>query len=134
LVSRGEIYKDSYFQYPTGNIEEKFIVVLNKFPATHRPIIVVPATTIKKVHNYRQGCNHLQRVFHLKAKDDFFEYDSLLQIYVITDLSPEKFREKLGRKILERITNLNNKTVKNLMRCIEDLKEDIQEEYHEYLF
>jgi hypothetical protein len=134
FVSRGEIWKDSYFQYPAGNIEEKFIVILNKIPAHHHPIIVIPATTIKKVHNYRHGCNHNRRVFYLKANEDFFEHDTLLQIYVITDISAEKFQEKIHRKVLNRTTSLNKKTIDILIKCIEELKVDIQEEYHQYIF
>lgn len=134
MVSRGEIYKDAQFTYPAGTTADKFIIVLNKFPSSHHPAIVIPATTVKKYSNYREGCNHHQRVFFLKAKKDFFENDTLLQIYVMTDISPDKFQEKLDRKVLEKVTNLNKRTIDNLMKCIEELKEDIQEEYYEYIF
>jgi hypothetical protein len=134
LVSRGEIYKDAQFTYPAGNITDKFIIVLNKIPSTHHPIIVIPVTTVDRRHKYREGCNHHQCVFFMKAKQDFFENDTLIQIYVMTDIPPDKFQEKLQRRVLEKVTHLNKNTVVHLMNCIENLKDDIQEEYHQYIF
>ena len=49
-------------------------------------------------------------------------------------IPPDKFQEKLTRRVLENITHLNKNTVVHLMHCIEKLKDDIQEEYHEYIF
>lgn len=134
MVKRGEIYRDSLYTYPAGNTEDKFLVVLNKIHLTSQPIIVTPCTTNKKQTSYKLGCNHKVPVFYFKAKEDFFENDTIVQLFIIDKIEETPFNTKRGRKIIEYHATLNKENIQRLIACIVQIKEDIPQNLYQFLF
>jgi hypothetical protein len=137
LVQRGEIYRDSHYVYPAGNPEQKFIVVLNKDHLPSQPIIAITAHTDTARKKYNPGCNHRALIFYLRANEDFFPVDTMLQIYILCNagfISESEFRAKKRMGAIEFRSSLRQETVGRLMKCIKELKDDVAEHLHQYLF
>lgn len=83
MLECGEIYLDKKFKYPIGNVENKYILILNKSYQTGDPIFVATATTKFNKGKFKHGCNHRVFAFYLKSNEDYFPEDTLLQLYIL---------------------------------------------------
>lgn len=136
-MKRGEIYFDAQYTYPAGNTVDKFLIVLNKLFLPNQPIIAIPTTTNKENKNYNPGCNHTSSIFYLKAKEDFFEKNTIIEIYILSVggvIPYPTFQEKQKAKTIEYTATLREGTIERLIKCIKDKKQDITEDLHQYLF
>lgn len=139
LVGRGQVYKHWQYRYPARNIEDKLILVLNKTYLPGNPIIVVPTSTNKSGRKYSLGCNQSASVFYVPANVDFFDSDTQIQLVVLNseaDIPESEFirLQSAGTigKTPEAILKLD--TIGKLVACVKRMKEDIREDYQQYLF
>lgn len=136
-MKRGEIYYDAQYTYPAGNSADKFLIVLNKLFLPDLPIVAIPTTTNKENKNYNPGCNHRSSIFYLRAKEDFFEKNTIVEIYILNAggvIPYSMFVKKQKVKTIEYSATLREDTIARLMKCIKEKKEDITEDLHQYLF
>lgn len=136
-MKRGEIYFDAQYTYPAGNTVDKFLIVLNKLFLPNLPIIAIPTTTNKENKKYNPGCNHRSSIFYLHAKEDFFEKNTIVEIYILSVggvIPYSTFVEKQKAKAIEYSATLREDTIARLIKCIKDKKQDITEDLHQYLF
>jgi len=136
VIKRGEVYSDSSFIYPEGNQAEKLIIILNKNYTPPEPIIAVPTTTTLSPNNFNLGCNSTNKIYYIKAKQDFFKEDTFIQLYVInTPMSESIFYRKLTTtQEIRLMTSLKYATITSIVKCIETIKEDIDTYLHQFLF
>lgn len=120
--------------YPAGNTEDKFLIVLNKIHLPTQAIIVTPCTTNKAQRNYNPGCNHKVPIFLLRPKEDFFENETVVQLFIIDAIEEVIFERKKSKKIIEYHASLNTSTVARLAKCLDEIKEDIPQDLHLFLF
>ncbi len=137
MVKRGEIYYDLRYEYPNGHIVDKLIIILNKIHLPTQNVIAVPVTTYKTDRKYHPGCNHKALIFYLEANKDFFTNNTCIQLFILNSgkTIPENiFQEKLNSKTIVPKGMLKNETTTKLVKCVTDLKFDIPEDLHLYLF
>lgn len=137
MVKRGEIYHDSQYSYRAGNIQQKYIVILNNIHLPTQPIVAVPAHNPRSSKKYHPGCNHKVMEFFLRAGEDFFPKDTTLQLSLINTgltISEEQFEAKKNNRILTFSGSLQKATVEKLAKCLEQLKDDIPENLYTYLY
>ncbi|MBA4311411.1 MAG: hypothetical protein C0417_02160 [Chlorobiaceae bacterium] len=138
MVKRGEIYYDLRYEYPTlGNVDDKLIIILNKIYLPTQDIIAVPVATAKTSRKYNHGCNQRVGIFYLEANKDFFTNNTCVQLFVLNSgktITEEKFQEKLNSKTMISKGILKSETIIKLVKCITDLKDDIPEFLHPFLF
>jgi hypothetical protein len=75
--------------------------------------------------------------FFLKASEDFFPKDTSLQLYILNSgdtISEDQFEEKRKNRIIEFSGKLQKATVDKLSKCLEQIKDDIPENLHRFLF
>jgi len=75
--------------------------------------------------------------FFLKASEDFFPKDTSLQLYILNSgdtISEDQFEEKKKNRIIEFCGKLQKATVDKLSKCLEQIKDDIPENLHRFLF
>jgi len=71
-------------------------------------------------------------VFYLRAGEDFFSENTKLQLFCINNpILWEVFEKK---QLGQRSGVLKQQTVDRLIKCLKDLKVDIDEDLHQYLF
>ena len=134
MVKRGEIFRDSQYTYPAGNTAEKFLIVLNKIHLPTQPIVVTPCTTNRRGKDYHPGCNHRSNIFYIRAHDDFFENETIVELYIVAPIDEKTFEERTSRKILEPYGSLNPQNISKLSKCLDELKMDISVDLHSLLF
>ncbi|HEY5536235.1 MAG TPA: hypothetical protein VIL99_15025 [Ignavibacteria bacterium] len=135
MVKRGEIYLDKNFIYPAGNIDDKYLLIVNKAFQPGNPIFVATATTKFDSEKNKPGCNHRIFSFLLKANEDFFKEDTLLQLFIINyPLTEIYFTKKKQTGDIEFRAIMNNEVINKIMKCINEIKDDITSGYHKYLF
>lgn len=137
MVKRGQIYHDSQYIYPIGNIERKYLVILNKNHLPTQPIIAVPAHNPKNSKKYHPGCNHKVMQFFLRGTEDFFPSDTTLQLFILNSgniIDESQFEVKMNKHIIEFSGILQKDTIDKLAKCLEQIQNDIPEELHIYLF
>jgi len=135
LIKRGEIYLDTKFKYPAGNVEDKYILILNKSYQTGDPIIVATATTSFNKTKSKPGCNHRISAYFVKSKEDFFPEDTLIQLYIINHPIAEKdFINKREKEEINYKASLNAQTISKIMKCVNEIKDDLTSGFHKYLF
>jgi len=137
LVKRGDIFHDSQYLYPAGNIEQKYIIVLNKNHLPTQPVVAIPAHTDSSKRSYHPGCNHRSLIFLLKSKEDFFPNDTKLQIFILNNagfISESEFILKKDKGTIQYCSCLRQETAGRLMKCVKDLKDDVTQYLHQYLF
>jgi hypothetical protein len=134
MVKQGEIYFDPSYTYPAGNTEDKLLIVLNKSYHTKNPIIIVPVKT-DKANKYKKGCNHRSYIFRIDANEDFFTENTLVQLDIANfPLDSSVFELKKEKQGLELMTSLKKETLALLMKCLAQLKQDINSDLHQHLF
>ena len=132
-MKRGEIYYDAQYTYAAGNTADKFLIVLNKLFLPDLPIVAIPTTTNKENKNYNPGCNHRSSIFYLRAKEDFFEKNTIVEIYILNAggvIPYSMFVQKQKAKTIEYSATLREDTIARLIKCIKEKKEDITEDLH----
>ena len=134
MVKRGEIYLDYQFTYRAGNTEDKFLIILNKNYLPKQPVIVTPCTSNKANRNYNPGCNHRSSIFYLRANEDFFEKNTIVELFIVESIDEAIFEGKRSKRIIERYSSLQAANLQRLVGCLKDLKEDIRQELHPLLF
>ncbi|MBU2635760.1 MAG: hypothetical protein KJ963_01545 [Bacteroidetes bacterium] len=137
MVKRGEIYYDLRYEYPLGNITDKLIIILNKIHLPSQDIIAVSATTPKSSHKYNPGCNHRSVIFYIEANKDFFTNNTCVQLFILNSgktITEKIFQERLDAKIIVPKGILKSETITRLIKCVTDLKFDVPEFLHPYLF
>lgn len=134
MVKQGEIYFDPYYTYPAGNTEDKLLIVLNKSYLPTQPIIIVPVKT-DKFNRYKKGCNHNSYLYRIEANEDFFTNNTLVQLDMANfTLDDSKFKLKKEENKLTFKGCLKRQTLALLMKCLSQLKQDINSDLHKYLF
>lgn len=134
MVKQGEVYYDPAYTYPAGNSEDKLLIVLNKSYTSSQPIIIVPVTT-DKANKYKKGCIHRSYLFRIEANEDFFDNNTLVQLMMVNHpVDSTLFLTKKQKQGVELMTVLKPETVVLIMKCLSQLKDDIDSELHQYLF
>lgn len=137
MVKRGEIYYDLRYEYPNGHIVDKLIIILNKIHLPTQDVIAVPVTTHKTTRKYNPGCNHRSGIFYIEANKDFFTNNTCVQLFILNSgktITEKIFQEKLNSRTIIPKGMLKDDTSTKLVKCISDLKLDIPEYLHLYLF
>lgn len=134
-IKRGEIYFDPRYEYKTlGNIEDKYLIVLNKTHLPTHPIIVVPVTTDKD-NKYNKGCNHRSYYYRIEAGLDYFPNHTLVQLWFANyPFTEEVFRDKKNNHGLVFKTCLTEQTINLITKCLKEIRKDIDSELHKFLF
>ncbi|MGA9406641.1 MAG: hypothetical protein WBW71_05865 [Bacteroidota bacterium] len=137
MVKAGEIYFNPCYEYPAGNIEDKLLVVLKTTSLPTDPVILIPTTTNKSNYPYRDGCNKNKYIFYLKAKQDFFVNNTIIQIYILNGAKfalQSQFDLSVKNKTIEHIGSLKSNTFQQLLDCIKSQKDDIDQDTYALLF
>jgi hypothetical protein len=136
LVRRGEIYLDKKFIYPvSGNIEDKYILILNKDYKSGDPIYLVTATTKFDKERNNPGCNHRVFLYWLKANEDYFKEDTVFQLFILLNPTTEAlFNDKKNKNIIEFRTMLKEETVNKIIKCIKEIESDLTPGFQKYLY
>jgi hypothetical protein len=135
LVKRGEIYLDKKFKYPAGNIDVKYILILNKSYYTGDPIFVATATTKFDKTKNKPGCNHRVYAFYLKSNEDFFPEDTLLQLSILNyPIEESVFLHKKNDGDIDFRAIMNEETINRIVKCIKEIRNDITSKFHGFLF
>lgn len=134
MVKRGEVYFDPSYTYPAGNTEDKLLIVLNKSYSTSQPIVIIPVKTYKG-NKYKKGCIPRSYLYQIEANEDFFDHNTLVQLDMVNyPLDSSTFTLKKEKQGLELMTTLKPETVALILKCLAQLKEDINSDLHKYLF
>ncbi|HTR80259.1 MAG TPA: hypothetical protein VMM58_01430 [Bacteroidota bacterium] len=137
MAKAGEIYFNPSYEYPAGNIEDKLLIVLKTTSLPTDPVILIPTTTNKKNNPYRDGCNKNKYIFYLKANQDFFVNNTIIQIYILNGAkfsSQNQFDLLVMNKTIEQKGFLKSNTFQQLLDCIKSLKDDIDQDTYALLF
>jgi hypothetical protein len=135
LIKRGEVYFDSQYEYPAGNKEDKFFIILNKSYSPPEPIIAVPVTTNKKNINYKSGCNFQSGIYYLPANEDFFPANTIVQLQFVNHIIDTGiFLTKKTSKQISFVTSLKQHTIESIISCLKSFREDIDTYLHNSLF
>ena len=135
MLECGEIYLDKKFKYPVGNVENKYILILNKSYQTGNPIFVATATTKFNKGKFKHGCNHRVYAFYLKSNEDYFPEDTLLQLYILDyPINKQVFMDKKKNDEIEFRAKMNVQTINKILKCIKEIKDDLISDFHRYLF
>ena len=130
MPKRGEIYLHTQYKYALGNIDDKYIIILNDISATQTSIAILPATKYKFNDSFKSGCLKGKFEFRLMENEDFFPLKTILQIYTLNNVETSLIEEKDFIKLkntgtIEYKGNLKDTTMKSLLDCIEYHKIDI---------
>lgn len=135
MVKRGEIYFDSQYEYPAGNKEDKYLIVLNKSYTATEPIIIIPVTTNKKNINYKKGCNIQGGIYYLPANEDFFPANTIVQLQFVNHIiDTEIFLAKKQSKQITLSVSLRQSTIESIINCLKNFRDDIDAYLHKSLF
>jgi hypothetical protein len=129
MPRQGEIYLHTQYKYPLGNIEDKYIIILNKPSPPNPSVLVVPATKYADTKTFLSGCYKGRYEFRLLEKEDFFPLKTVLQIYILNapdSISDEvEFNKLLADGTIQLKGALQQKTIQALLDCIKYHKTDI---------
>jgi len=134
MVKRGEVYFDPCYTYKTGNIADKLLVVLNKLHLHDQPIIIVPVKT-DKANKYKKGCNHKSNLFRIEKNEDYFLENTLVPLdleYYTMDVPIFAAKQQKGEMQFK--ANLKTETIASIIKCLEQIKQDISIELQKYIF
>ncbi|MDI6766428.1 MAG: hypothetical protein QME52_06360 [Bacteroidota bacterium] len=129
-MSRGGVYYHSHFPFHDGETGQKRFVILNE-PTEDEPYLVVKTTTNLRNKIFREGCNQQQGVFYLPAnKERSFPHNTLIQLLNIYEFSTKEFLAgHLTEKVISPLGNLSALTITQIINCIKQLKDDVDEQY-----
>ena len=129
MPQQGEIYLHLRYKYPKGNIEDKYIVILNQPSAVRPLVLVIPATKYLDTKPFKSGCYKDKYEFRLMENEDFFPLKTILQIYILNtgdSISSEvEFNKLLADGTIQLRGTLQPKTLKAILDCIQYHKKDI---------
>ena len=140
LVVRGQVYKHWQYKYPEeGNVADKLIIVLNKIHLPSQPIIVVPVSTYRGEGKFSLGYKPTLQEYFLLGNQDYFENDTKIQLYVLglsAEISEAEFKscQLAGVISSNPLAVLRQQTISEILKSLGQMKEDIRQSYHQYLF
>lgn len=139
-MERGTILFHNRFQFSDGTIGEKLLVVLNS-PKPGEPYLLIKTTSqVEKLSSYyktqiQRGCNFRLLLFYLTPEDQtLFEKPTLLQFDEIFPFTSTQLLNDRFKGVLEEKGQLPQNKFNEIMKCVRNMKEDIEERYFEMLF
>jgi len=137
MVKAGEIYYDPQYVYPSGNMEDKLLIVLRETNSPNDPVILLPVTTNKGNQHYKDGCNKSKYIFYLRANEDFFVNNTIVQLHILNGITPpsqSNFDKLIIRKSIQYKGKLRAETIYKLIECLQSMEMDIDSDIFRLIF
>ena len=127
-LSRGDVLYDIGFIYPGDTTPcDKLLLIVNKNYKDPQDVVFIPCTTHKDDHQYKTGCNEIEKVFYFNDKIGFYDSKTILQIYLIDSMTIDTLNNLVNTGRIKQAKGKNTTTeeINRIINCLKNLKDDI---------
>lgn len=124
-MQKGDILLHEKFKFTDGKIGTKLIVILNNPNLDKNESYLVCRTTSNQTKKIKSpACDHNLSTFFIPANKDFFDIDTWLQLHEIFSFEiSDLLNAGMVDKILEKLGELSEDTLRQLMNCVKKIKD-----------
>ena len=129
MIPRGTVFLAENFIFSDSTVGRKLLVLLNN-PSANDPLFLVKTTSQKHSKPLSPGCiASYHKVFFLKAKSDYFEKDTWVQL---DDYFPTK--QNYAKQQFKKIGELTSRSIDEIVKCFLQInKIDLSPKMRNYL-
>jgi len=136
MIKPGDVFRFHDYKFTDGSKQDKLFVILNDYTSDGSAVCLTVITTSQERHysNVLEGCNLHKAVFMIPKDRECFPKDTYIKMLPIYPFSLGKvLKESIG-KVIEDYGNLSDRCLCELLRCLNNFKDDIAAEHYKILF
>lgn len=130
-LRQGEVYLHPRFRYRNGNIDDKYIIILNKIPASHLPLVVVPVTKNPQYEKLSIGCNPIPSLFKILAGTCFFPLDTYVQLSEYVPLDYVGFSKEVDDKHIILKHTIDKNFLVKILNCFQHQQAEVDQDLYD---